>query len=271
MENNPRIPLCQSNKRNWHKTLKFITLLLLLLVQFSVIHAQDKIARTQINLQFENATIKSILNSIEKQTDYIFIYNADVINSNLKKSISVKTGNLEDVLNSLFKGLDVEIKIDGRQVYLLKQAKQVDQKPKPEKKSNVISGIVTDEGDQAVIGANVVVIGSTTGTITDINGFFSVEASENAQLKISYIGYETKAVDVKGRNHLKISINPTIKTLDELVVVGYGLQKKSDVTGSIAQVKSAQIENTPSSNIAASLQGKVSGVYILNSSGKAGA
>jgi TonB-linked SusC/RagA family outer membrane protein len=246
-------------------------LFLVVFVNLSAIYSQEKIARTQITLQFENATIKSILNSIEKQTDYIFIYNADVINSNLKKSIRVKGGNLEEVLITLFKGLDVESKIDGRQVYLLKKTKAVEPKSTTEKKSNVITGLVTDEENQIVIGANIVVSGSTTGTITDLNGFFSIEASENAQLIVSYIGYETKLVDIKGKSNLKISIHPAIKTLDELVVVGYGLQKKSDVTGSIVQVKAAEIENTPTSDIAASLQGKVSGVYIMNNSGQAGA
>jgi len=270
MEKNPQKTLCQSIQRNWHAIFKNIFLFLFLFMQFSVTNADDKITKTKINLQFDNVTIKSILNSIEKQTDYIFIYNADVINSNLKKSISVKAANIDDVLNILFKGLDVDIKIDGRQVFLLKKPKQIELKPKQEKKSDVITGIVTDESNQAVIGANIVVNGSTTGTITDINGFFSIEAPDNAQLKISYIGYETRLVDVKGKNDLRISINPAIKTLDELVVVGYGLQKKSDITGSIAQVKSAQIENTASSNIASSLQGKVSGVYIMNSSGQAG-
>lgn len=246
-------------------------LFLLFFAGSTTANATDKVLRTKINLQLENVTIKSILNAIEKQTDYIFIYNANVIDSNLKKSISVKDGNIDYVLDILFDKLDVEIKIDGRQVYLLKKTAKIVEKSAPGKKSNRITGVITDEQNQTVIGANVVVNGSTTGTITDVNGFYSIEAPENGQLKISYIGYETRFVDVKGKTILNVSLIPTIKALEEVVVVGYGLQKKSDVTGSIAQVKSTQIENTVSSDITSALQGKISGVYIMNSGGQAGA
>jgi TonB-linked SusC/RagA family outer membrane protein len=269
MENNPKIHI-QSIRRKWSKALMITSLFLFVFVGQSMTNATDKISRTKINLQSENVTIKNILNTIEKQTDYIFVYNADVINSNLKKSISVKDGNIEGVLNTLFKGLDVEVKIDGRQVYILKKAKQIEEKLKAEKKSGLITGVIIDESNQTVIGANIMIDGSTIGTITDIDGRFSIEAPENAQMKISYIGYETKIVDVKGKTNFRISISPSNRVLDEVVVVGYGLQKKSDVTGSIAQVKSTQIENTVSADIASSLQGKVSGVYIMNNGGQAG-
>lgn len=268
MENNPKNHVGLSIKSNWAKVQ---TIMLIMLVFIgTTIKAADKITRTKISLKLENVTIKSILNSIEKQTDYIFIYNSDVINSNFKRDISVNDASIDNVMDVLFDKSDVEIKIDGRQVYILKKATKVQEKLTPGKKSNRITGVITDERNQTVIGANVIVNGSTTGTITDVNGFYSIEVPENAQLKISYIGYETKIIDVKGKATLNIALNPSMKALEEVVVVGYGLQKKSDVTGSIAQVKSTQIENTVSSDIATSLQGKVSGVYIMNNSGQAG-
>lgn len=271
MGNNPEFFVGQSVKIGKSNIFIIRILFLLFFVGSTTVNAADKVLKTKINLQLENATIKSILSSIEKQTDYIFIYNVDIINSNLKKSISVKDGNIDYVLDILFDKLDVEIKIDGRQVYILKKATKIVEKPAPEKKSNRITGIITDEQNQTVIGANVIVNGSTIGTITDVNGFYSIEVPENGQLKISYIGYQTKIVDVsKGKGIVNVSIYPSEEVLEELVVVGYGSQKKSDVTGSIAQVKSTQIENTVSADIASSLQGKVSGVYIMNSGGQAG-
>lgn len=270
MEYNPRNTVCQSSRINRYKLFIITFLILFVFVKLSTVNAADYILRSKINLQVKNVTIKNILNSIEKQTGYIFIYNGDVINSNLKRSISVKNGSVEDVLNNLFKGLDVDIKIDGRQVYILNKTKPIVEQSKLQKKNEIITGVVTDENNQTVIGANIVINGTTIGTITDIKGAFSIEAPENAQLRISYIGYETKFVDIKGKKVLNISINPNIKTLEEVVVVGYGVQKKSDVTGSIGQVKSDQIKNTVASNITSTLQGKVSGVYIMNNSGAAG-
>jgi len=270
MANNQKVHIGQIIKKLCTNTLRIKIMILLIFGGFTIVNASDKPTRTKINLQFENVTIKSILNSIEKQSDYIFIYNGGVINSNLKKSISVKDGNIEDVLNLLFKGLDIDLKIDGRQVYILKKAEKLIEKSRPEKKSSRITGIVTDEKNESVIGANVILNGNSSGTITDTNGFFSIEAPDDGQLKISYIGYETKFVSIKGKTAINISIYPTTKALEEVVVVGYGLQKKSDVTGAIAQVKGVEIENTASSDIGSALQGKVSGVYIMNSGGQAG-
>jgi len=271
MGNNTKIYIGQLFKIKRSNVFMLRVLILLFLVGFTTVNAADKIIRTKINLQVENVTIKSILSLIENQSDYIFIYNEGIINSNLKRSVSVTDGNIEDVLNLLFKDLNVVLKIDGRQVYILKKEKPIVDTSKPEKKSNLITGVITDEKDQTVIGAYVTINGSSsTGAVSDNNGSFSIDAPLDAQLKISYIGYEPKFIDIKGKKTLNISIIPTLKTLDEVVVVGYGLQKKSDVTGSIAQIKSTQIENTASSSIASAMQGKVSGVYIMNKSGEAG-
>lgn len=271
MENSPKTHIGSVIIRMMSIVFKINLLVVFLFVGVSTMNAADNITRNKINLKFENASIKSILSSIEKQTDYIFIYNVDVINSNNKKSITTKDAGIENVLDILFKGMDVEIKIDGRQVYIVKKTKLIPEKPVQVKKSNTVTGVITDEKKQTVIGANVVVEGGTTGTITDVNGFFSIEAPADAKLKISYIGYETQLVEVKGKNLLNVIIFPSVKILDELVVVGYGLQKKSDVTGSIGQVKADQIKNTASANVASALQGKVAGMYSMNTSGAAGA
>jgi len=253
---------------------KALRISLLFVVAFAVLStssAQDGKSKVRINLQFENATLKNILSSIEKQTDYIFIYSGDVINSNSRMSISLKDATIDKVLSVLFEKFDVITKIDGRQIYILKQPSKKTENPIIVKKNNKVSGIITDEKKEPVIGANVVVNGTNAGTITDINGFFSIEVPDESQLKVTYIGYESKIIDVKGKTTLNISISPTIEALEEVVVVGYGIQKKSDVTGSIGQVKSDLIKNTVTSDVTSTLQGKISGVYIINNSGAAGA
>jgi len=270
MEKNPENYLSHSKKNVFDFISRIKLIFILCFIGLTLLNAADYSPKNKINLKFKNVAVKVILNTIEKENGYIFIYNEDVINSNLEKSISVNDESIENVLNLLFKGEDVNFKIDGRQVFIIKKAKLPANEKKKESQKVIVTGVITDEQHQAVIGANVILNGTSSGTVTDLNGFYSIEASVDAQLKISYIGYETKVVDISGKKSLNISIQPSSKNLDEVVVVGYGLQKKSDVTGSIAQVKSDQIQNTASSNIATALQGKVSGVYSMNTSGEAG-
>jgi TonB-linked SusC/RagA family outer membrane protein len=142
-----------------------------------------------------------------------------------------------------------------------------------ETQQKAISGTVTDSNSgQALIGVTILIQGTAIGTATDLDGKFSLNGTDpNSKLVISYLGYEKQIISVLDKTMFSIQLKENVKTFDEVVVVGYGVQKKSDVTGSIAQVKSEQIQNTASSQIATALQGKVSGVYIMNSSGKAGA
>lgn len=141
-----------------------------------------------------------------------------------------------------------------------------------ELQQKAITGIVTDSNTgQTMIGVSVLIQGTSNGTVTDTDGKFSLNVPDtNTKLVISFIGYERQVVTLSGRTRLEIEMKEDVKSIDEVVVVGYGMQKKSDVTGSIAQVKADQIQNTASSQIATALQGKVSGVYIMNKSGKAG-
>lgn len=133
-----------------------------------------------------------------------------------------------------------------------------------------VSGIVKDETGEPVIGANIVVKGQTAGTITDIAGNFVIDASVGNTLKVSFIGFETKEVKVTG-SYLVVVLKEDSKALDEVVVVGYGLVKKSDLTGSVAKVRSDEIEKMPVSSIEQALQGKISGMQITTTTGAPGA
>jgi TonB-linked SusC/RagA family outer membrane protein len=136
-----------------------------------------------------------------------------------------------------------------------------------------VSGTVTDfKSGQALVGVTIIIEGTSIGTISDVNGRYTLNVSDdNARLVFSYIGYESQVIDLAGKTIVDVTMKEDVKALDEVVVVGYGIQKKKDVTGSIVQVKADDLENTASSQIASALQGKVSGVYIMNTSGEAGA
>ena len=135
---------------------------------------------------------------------------------------------------------------------------------------SLVKGTVKDVAGEPIIGASVKVQGAKTGAITDFNGDFSVQAANNATLVISYIGYTTETVKVNGRNNIQVTLNEDAQTLNDVVVIGYGVQKKSDLTGSVAQVKAEDLKHRSTTDAAAALQGKAAGVQILNSSGKPG-
>ena len=135
---------------------------------------------------------------------------------------------------------------------------------------STIKGTVLDEAGEPVIGASVQVQGSKTGAITDFNGNFSVQAASNATLVVSYVGYTTEKVSVGGRNNIQITLKEDIAMLNDVVVIGYGVQKKSDLTGAVGSVKGDDIKNLSTTDAGAALQGKVTGVQVINSSGAPG-
>lgn len=132
---------------------------------------------------------------------------------------------------------------------------------------NVVTGKVTDGSGEPIIGATVKVEGSSNGAVTDIDGAFKINAVKNATLSISYIGYETQTVKVAGRNQINITMKEDSKVIDEVVVVGYGVQKKSDLTGAVASIKGDDIKKLSATDAGAALQGKAAGVQIINSGG----
>ena len=128
---------------------------------------------------------------------------------------------------------------------------------------SIVKGTVKDEAGEPIIGASVQVEGTKTGSVTDFNGNFSVQAASNATLMITYIGYAPERVRVEGRNNINVTLREDAQSLNDVVVIGYGVQKKSDLTGSVASVKSDDIKNLSTTDAAAALQGKVSGINVL--------
>lgn len=142
--------------------------------------------------------------------------------------------------------------------------------PEPGQSEFDISGKVLDEMNEPVAGANVVVKGTTNGTITDMNGNFSLSVSANQTLVVSYVGYEPKEVLIINQSTVTIVLEEMVNALDELVIVSYGTQKKRDLTGSVSQISSDKLENIPVGQFAQKLQGQVAGLQINQSTGQPG-
>lgn len=134
-----------------------------------------------------------------------------------------------------------------------------------------IKGVILDEANIPIIGANVIETGTSNGTVSDLDGAFSLEVDENASIKITYIGYLDQDINVQGRTDFRIILQEDMKTLEEVVVVGYGTMRKSDLTGSISTIKEDLINLGFSTTPDQALRGKVSGVQITSTSGQPGA
>ena len=242
-----------------------ICLLLLICSVMQVIASTGYSQMTTLSLDLKNVSVEDVLNEIESKTEYRFLYNKKSVDVDRKVDISVDGKEITTILDNLFKKSDVNYVISDRQIVLNKTSDVM-----IVQQGRRVSGVVVDGTGIPVIGANVVEKGTTNGTITDMDGKFSLEVPDNATLLISYIGYSPKEIVVKGQSSFQIKLAEDTKALDEVVVVGYGIQKKSVVTGAISSVKAEDMMNSANTRPEQALQGKTSGVQVLSSSGAPG-
>ena len=224
----------------------------------------------RISIEMNNATIEDVLNEIEAKSEFYFLYNNKLINVDRRVSVDVDAENIESVLQNLFKGTDVVYRIVDKQIVLSRKDLVQNTAIDGIQQSKVVTGTVVDPTGMPVIGANIMVKGTTNGTITDMDGNFSLEADKDAILVVSYIGFANQEIKVGNQSKLSIALKEDAEALDELVVVGYGTQKKVNLTGSVAAVNTDDIQDTPASSLSNALVGKIAGVLMTQSGGKPG-
>ncbi|MEI8049543.1 MAG: SusC/RagA family TonB-linked outer membrane protein, partial [Bacteroidota bacterium] len=234
--------------------------------------------KTKLDLQMQNSSVSDILRTIESSSEFIFIYDASIINENAKQSVSVKGEQLENVLDQLFKGSNVSYKIDDRQVLLYEKDNLKTLDPMvtgiatQQAQKKTIKGTVKDEKGQSVPGVSVVVKGTTIGQVTDVEGKYSLEVPADAKtLVFTFVGMDQQEVIITGRTAIDITMKESVLGLGEVVVVGYGTQKKVDLTGSVSTVSVKEYEKAPVTDVLDAMQGKVAGVTIISNSGEPGA
>lgn len=222
------------------------------------------------SLEMNNVTVEEVLNEIEANSEYTFLYNSKIINVDRRVSVSADPGNIDQILKELFGGTDVVYKINDKHIVLSKR-ESADTMTASVQQKKTVTGTVVDASGIPVIGANVMVKGTTNGTITDMDGRFTLEVPDGAVLEVSYIGYLSQNVKATGSN-ISVVLKEDTQRLDEVVVVAYGSVKRKDFTGSMSKV---DIENTPLSMISnlnplEALKGNVPGLDIgaTNNAGK---
>lgn len=227
----------------------------------------------KVNVKVKQGHAKEVLKQIESQTDYLFVYNSDKINLNKKVSIDVKNETVAKVLEKVFGQSDVNYVLQGKNILLTKKnIEKVEAEAKAVQQNATIEvrGIVVDGNGEPLIGASVVEKGTTNGVITDIDGKFVLSvASNKSVMEISYIGYETQMVKVAPGKVMNITLQEDSRTLDEVVVVGYAVQKKVNLSGAVDAVSSKTLENRPIINAGQGLQGVIPNLNITISNGAA--
>ena len=232
--------------------------------------------KNEISLEFKNVNLEKVLNKIENLTEYRFIYKNKEINYNKNVSITAKKGKLSNVLMRLFSKSDITYEIVGKQVILRirnnKVPKIIQQTNTTKKNQEItISGVVKDLNGITLPGASIFVKGTNKGTQTDFEGRFSLKVIDlNATLIISYLGYLTQEVQIKGKNNIDVVLIEDATNLEEIVVVGYGTQKKVTVTGAVSDIKTKEIQQTQTANLANNLTGRVPGLVINSRGGEPG-
>jgi hypothetical protein len=207
--------------------MKLITpLLFIFMLQFSVsAHSQNK-----ITVNFKNTELSKAITLIESKTDYRFVYNNNLIPGYKKIDANFREADLQEVMTILLSGTGLSYQMMKDNLVVLFKAEE--NKVQADVK---VSGKVTDENDSPLAGASVKVKGGSKGVSTTITGEYALTVPDNATLVVSYVGYETKEVVVGVRTEINVQLSQSIKVSDQVVVIGYGTQRRKDLTGSVGE------------------------------------
>ena len=230
-----------------------------------IVQATNTYAQTTtISLNVENLTVGEILQQIEEKTDFSFFYNNRHVDLNRRVSVSMDETSIFNILDAIFTDTDVIYKVVDKRIVLTRKDESY---PSIQQATKKITGTILDDNGTPVIGANVMVKGTTNGTITDMNGKFSLDVEEGAVLQISYIGYANQEIIVGNQTNLSVALKEDAEALDELVVIGYGTARKIDLTGSTSSLGGEKLQMKNSPQLSNQLQGQMAGVQITRSSG----
>ncbi len=250
------------------KSVRFISLLFIFSFFTFASYANSQVAR--VNLNVTNKSVKDVLMEIEKQTDYLFVYSESEINSKRKVSYTAVDATLDEVLAQLFEETNIVSKVQGNNILLMSGAKT---NVSAQQQTVTVRGKITDNQGEPLPGVNIVMKGNRqVGAISDIDGNYSIYVpSGNETLVFTYVGFQQQEVALAGRSTVNITLSADSRALDEVVVVGYGTQKKENLTGAVSSV---DVEKTlgsrPIADVGRGLQGTIPGLSVVIPTGEVG-
>lgn len=258
----------------WKFDLKMKLTIFLLIVSLFQLKANSSYSQnTRISIDLEGATLNLVFRDIESKSEFKFLYNRKDIDLNRLVSIKAKKQKIGNILSNIFSDSNIEYEVLNKQIVLRKRKDKI--VPVTNETAEVqqsVSGTITDDNGTPLPGANILEKGTINGTQADFEGNFSIVLSdENATLTISYIGFATEEIAVvAGQSGITIALQESAAGLDEVVVVGYGTQKKANITGSVATISTKDITVVPTSNVTGTLAGRLPGLIVDQNTGRPG-
>lgn len=253
-------------KNSFHKlllTMK-LTTIILLIGTMNVWAEKSYSQSAMVSLNLKGASVEQVLNEIERNSEFFFLFNQKLVDVSKKVDIKVQNVPIRDILAQLFKNEDVGYLVYDRQIILAPRSSFIDADPRLQQ--NRVSGVVKDATTgEPLPGVNVVIEGSTQGVVTDMDGKFSLDVGgTNVTLVFSFVGYAPEKVVYTGQNTIDVGLTPDVKNLEEVVVIGYGTLQKKDLTSSVTTVRSADLLQGSFNSPLQMVEGKIAGVTISN-------
>lgn len=257
------------NKLWGKKYIKIKFTVLLLLIGFNLGFSNEVYSQNKLfSLNLNNKTLKEIFTEIERQSEYVFFYYDNVLDVNRKVKVRVQNQPVEEVLKQVFEGTNNSFVIKDRQIYITEKQKQTTS-PATQQNKKFFKGKVLDNLGEPLPGASVSVVGNTRGVTTDLDGAFEIEVVSSDKLKISFLGMGEQVITVGNQQNVVVKLDQQVNELADVVVVGYGRQKKESVIGAISTVEISSLK-VPGSSLSTALAGQLAGVVSMSRSGEPG-
>lgn len=259
---------CLQHSHFWYKIMRitFVQLLIIVLmagVTYSKPIRAQGVLNKKISLTAQNKTLSDVLKTLSKTHHVEFIYNQDVIKTTDKISVDFNDTNLKDVLDKLLTQYHIKYEVFKSKIILI-DAEQTAASSKKDADADItITGKVIDEKNETLIGVSVTIKGTTSGTITGIDGSFKINVNSKADILVfKYVGYQTLEVPVNLNQPMAVQMLAEQKSLNEVIVIGYGTKKKIDLTGTVSSLQSDEIVRARASGTQEAMQGRIAGVDI---------
>ncbi len=241
--------------------------MLLTVIQGFAVNSYSQV--TKLNLELKNSTVRDVLLEIENNSEFYFLYNSKIVDVERKVDVSIKNKKIDEVLDVLFENTEVGYTIVNRQIVL--SAGDIDNFKSVGDQQSKVTGKITDENGLPLPGVTVIFKGTTQGTVSDIDGNYSIDIKEGVTtLVFSFVGMLQQEIEIAGQSQINVQLQQDYIGIEEVVAIGYGTTRKEDLVSSVSQVKAEIIENQPTIRVDQALQGRAAGVEITSASGVPG-
>ncbi|MDR1455957.1 MAG: SusC/RagA family TonB-linked outer membrane protein, partial [Tannerella sp.] len=251
--------------------IKETSIFLLFICSFQLVAGNLDAQTVSIKLETNELSVRQLISDIEDQTDFLVLFRNNDIDVERIVRLKSTTGNLIAFLDETFHDTGISYKFQNKYIVLSKQSYAGKATGIFQQSGKRITGLVTDTDGEPIIGANIIEKGAANGTATDTDGRFSLTVADNAVLQVSFIGYVSRDIGIRNQSNLQITLEEDNLALEEIVVVGYGTQKKVNLTGAVQNISGNELIKRQASNTSVALQGLVAGVSVVQSSGQPGA